>query len=147
MNQIIPFHYLISMSLDDGLTSVQKAIKKRKEKKNYDGNKSRHASTRTPFLHTFSSLFLTFFFIIMRSRMWVNFPPFRDLGLGWFHSTAPPLGPLGRSVAFLTGHFMWHTQTHSRGSGMLENGGVGLTRAVLEEIKLVEGRQKRETKL
>ena len=82
MNQIIPFHYLISMSLDDGLTSVQKAIKKRKEKKNYDGNKSRHASTRTSFLHTFSSLFLTFFFIIMRSRMWVNFPPFRDLGLG-----------------------------------------------------------------
>ena len=32
---------------------------------------------------------------------------------------------------------------------MLENGGVGLTWAVLEEIKLVEaeGRQKRETKL
>lgn len=30
---------------------------------------------------------------------------------------------------------------------MLENGGVGLTWAVLEEINLVEGRQKRETKL
>ena len=30
---------------------------------------------------------------------------------------------------------------------MLENGGVSLTWAVLEEIKLVEGRQKRETKL
>ena len=30
---------------------------------------------------------------------------------------------------------------------MLENGGVGLTWAVLEEIKLVEGRQKRETRL
>ena len=30
---------------------------------------------------------------------------------------------------------------------MLENGAVGLTWAVLEEIKLVEGRQKRETKL
>ena len=30
---------------------------------------------------------------------------------------------------------------------MLENGGVGLTWAVLEEVKLVEGRQKRETKL
>ena len=144
MNQIIPFHYLISMSLDDGLTSVQKASKKRKEKKNYDGNKIRHASTRTPFLHTFSSLFLSFFFNITRSRMWVNFPPFRDSGPGWFHSTVPRLG---RSVAFLTGHFMWHTQTHSWGSGMLENGDVGLTRAVLEEIKLVEGRQKRETKL
>ena len=144
MNQIIPFHYLISMSLDDGLTSVQKASKKRKEKKNYDGNKIRHASTRTPFLHTFSSLFLSFFFNITRSRMWVNFPPFRDSGPGWFHSTVPRLG---RSVAFLTGHFMWHTQTHSWGSGMLENGAVGLTRAVLEEIKLVEGRQKRETKL
>ena len=144
MNQIIPFHYLISMSLDDGLTSVQKASKKRKEKKNYDGKKIRHASTRTPFLHTFSSLFLSFFFNITRSRMWVNFPPFRDSGPGWFHSTVPRLG---RSVAFLTGHFMWHTQTHSWGSGMLENGGVGLTRAVLEEIKLVEGRQKRETKL
>ena len=78
MNQIIPFHYLISMSLDDGLiiTSVQKASKKRKEKKNYDGKKIRHASTRTPFLHTFSSLFLSFFFNITRSRMWVNFPPF-----------------------------------------------------------------------
>ena len=87
MNQIIPFHYLISMSLDDGLTSVQKASKKRKEKKNYDGNKIRHASTRTPFLHTFSSLFLSFFFNITRSRMWVNFPPFRDSGPGWFHST------------------------------------------------------------
>ena len=144
MNQIIPFHYLISMSLDDGLTSVQKASKKRKEKKNYDGKKIRHASTRTPFLHTFSSLFLSFFFNITRSRMWVNFPPFRDSGPGWFHSTVPRLG---RSVAFLTGHFMWHTQTHSWGSGMLENGDVGLTRAVLEEIKLVEGRQKRETKL
>ena len=144
MNQIIPFHYLISMSLDDGLTSVQKASKKRKEKKNYDGNKIRHASTRTPFLHTFSSLFLSFFFNITRSRMWVNFPPFRDSGPGWFHSTVPPLG---RSVAFLTGHFMWHTRTHSSGSRMLENGGVGLTWAVLEEIKLVEGRQKRETKL
>ena len=82
MNQIIPFHYLISMSLDDGLTSVQKASKKRKEKKNYDGNKIRHASTRTPFLHTFSSLFLSFFFNITRFRMWVNFPPFRDLVLG-----------------------------------------------------------------
>ena len=144
MNQIIPFHYLISMSLDDGLTSVQKASKKRKEKKNYDGKKIRPASTRTPFLHTFSSLFLSFFFNITRSRMWVNFPPFRDSGPGWFHSTVPRLG---RSVAFLTGHFMWHTQTHSWGSGMLENGDVGLTRAVLEEIKLVEGRQKRETKL
>ena len=144
MNQIIPFHYLISMSLDDGLTSVQKASKKRKEKKNYDGKKIRHASTRTPFLHTFSSLFLSFFFNITRSRMWVNFPPFRDSGPGWFHSTVPRLG---RSVAFLTGHFMWHTQTHSWGSRMLENGGVGLTWAVLEEIKLVEGRQKRETKL
>ena len=144
MNQIIPFHYLISMSPDDGLTSVQKASKKRKEKKNYDGKKIRHASTRTPFLHTFSSLFLSFFFNITRSRMWVNFPPFRDSGPGWFHSTVPRLG---RSVAFLTGHFMWHTQTHYWGSGMLENGGVGLTRAVLEEIKLVEGRQKRETKL
>ena len=144
MNQIIPFHYLISMSLDDGLTSVQKASKKRKEKKNYDGKKIRHASTRTPFLHTFSSLFLSFFFNITRSRMWVNFPPFRDSGPGWFHSTVPRLG---RSAAFLTGHFMWHTQTHSWGSRMLENGGVGLTWAVLEEIKLVEGRQKRETKL
>ena len=146
MNQIIPFHYLISMSLDDGLiiTSVQKASKKRKEKKNYDGKKIRHASTRTPFLHTFSSLFLSFFFNITRSRMWVNFPPFRDSGPGWFHSTVPRLG---RSVAFLTGHFMWHTQTHSWGSRMLENGGVGLTWAVLEEIKLVEGRQKRETRL
>ena len=144
MNQIIPFHYLISMSLDDGLTSVQKASKKRKEKKNYDGKKIRHASTRTPFLHTFSSLFLSFFFNITRSRMWVNFPPFRDSGPGWFHSTVPRLG---RSVAFLTGHFMWHTQTHSWGSRMLENGGVGLTWAVLEEIKLVEGRQKRETNL
>ena len=144
MNQIIPFHYLISMSLDDGLTSVQKASKKRKEKKNYDGKKIRHASTRTPFLHTFSSLFLSFFFNITRSRMWVNFPPFRDSGPGWFHSTVPRLG---RSVAFLTGHFMWHTRTHSSGSRMLENGGVGLTWAVLEEIKLVEGRQKRETKL
>ena len=82
MNQIIPFHYLISMSLDDGLTSVQKASKKRKEKKNYDGNKIRHASTRTPFLHTFSSLFLSLFFNITCSRMWVNFPPFRDLGPG-----------------------------------------------------------------
>ena len=30
---------------------------------------------------------------------------------------------------------------------MLENGGVGLTWAVLEEIKPVEGRQKRETRL
>ena len=30
---------------------------------------------------------------------------------------------------------------------VLENGAVGLTWAVLEEIKLVEGRQKRETKL
>ena len=144
MNQIIPFHYLISMSLDDGLTSVQKASKKRKEKKNYDGNKIRHASTRTPFLHTFSSLFLSFFFNITRSRMWVNFPPFRDSGSGWFHSTVPRLG---RSVAFLTGHFMWYTQTHSWGSRMLENGAVGLTWAVLEEIKLVEGRQKRETRL
>ena len=144
MNQIIPFHYLISMSLDDGLTSVQKASKKRKGKKNYDGNKIRHASTRTPFLHTFSSLFLSFFFNITRSRMWVNFPPFRDLGLGWFRSTVPRLG---RSVAFLTGLFMWHTQTHSWGPRMLENGGVGLTLAVLEEIKLLEGRQKRETKL
>ena len=144
MNRIIPFHYLISMSLDDGLTSVQKASKKRKEKKNYDGKKIRHASTRTPFLHTFSSLFLSFFFNITRSRMWVNFPPFRDSGPGWFHSTVPRLG---RSVAFLTGHFMWHTRTHSSGSRMLENGGVGLTWAVLEEIKLVEGRQKRETKL
>ena len=103
MNQIIPFHYLISMSLDDGLTSVQKASKKRKEEKSYDGNKIRHASTRAPFLHTFSSLFLWFFFNITRSRMWVNFPPFRDLGPGWFHSTVPPLG---RSLAFLTGHFM-----------------------------------------
>ena len=64
MNQIIPFHYLISMSLDDGLTSVQKKKKKRKEKKNYDGKKIRHASTRTPFLHTFSSLFLLFFLIL-----------------------------------------------------------------------------------
>ena len=64
MNQIIPFHYLISMSLDDGLTSVQKASKKRKEKKNYDGNKIRHASTRTPFLHTFFSLFLSSFLIL-----------------------------------------------------------------------------------
>ena len=82
MNQIIPFHYLISMSLDDGLTSVQKASKKRKEKKNYDGKKIRQASTRTPFLHTFSSLFLSFFFNITRSRMWVNFPPFRDSGPG-----------------------------------------------------------------
>ena len=144
MNQIIPFHYLISTSLDDGLTSVQKASKKRKEKKNYDGNKIRHGSTRTPFLHTFSSLFLSFFFNITRSRMWVNFPPFRDSGPGWFHSTVPRLG---RSVAFLTGHFMWHTQTHSWGSRMLENGGDGLTWAVLEEIKLVEGRQKRETRL
>ena len=64
MNQIIPFPYLISMSLDDGLTSLQKAIKKRKEKKNYDGNKIRHASTRTPFLHTFFSLFLCSFLIL-----------------------------------------------------------------------------------
>ena len=24
------------------------------------------------------------------SRMWVNFPPFLVLGLGWFHSTIPP---------------------------------------------------------
>ena len=64
MNQIIPFHYLISMSLDDGFTSVQKASKKRKEKKNYDGNKIRHASTRTPFLHTFFSLFLCSFLIL-----------------------------------------------------------------------------------
>ena len=64
MNQIIPFHYLISMSLDDGLTSLQKAIKKRKEKKNYDGNKIRHASTRSPFLHTFFSLFLCSFLIL-----------------------------------------------------------------------------------
>ena len=77
MNQIIPFHYLISMSLDDGLTSVQKASKKWKEKKNYEGNKIRHASTRTHFLHTFSSLYLSFFFNITRPRMWVNFPPFR----------------------------------------------------------------------
>ena len=84
MNQIIPFHYLISMSLDDGLTSVQKASKKRKEKKNYDGKKIRHASTRTPFFHTFSSLFLSFFFNITRFRLWVSFPPFRDLVLGWF---------------------------------------------------------------
>ena len=30
---------------------------------------------------------------------------------------------------------------------MLENGGVGPTWAVLEEVKLVEGRQKRETRL
>ena len=97
MNQIIPFHYLLSMSLDDGLTSVQRTSKKRKEKKNCDGNKIRHASTWTPFLHTFSSLFLCSFFNITRFRMWVNFPPFRDLGLGWFHSTVPPLG---RSVAF-----------------------------------------------
>ena len=64
MNQIIPFRYLISMSLDDGLTSVQKASKKGKEKKNYDGNKIRHASTRTPFLHTFSSSFLCSFLIL-----------------------------------------------------------------------------------
>ena len=64
MNQIIPFHYLISMSLDDGLTSVQKASKKRKEKKNYDGNKIRHVSTRTPFLHNFFSLFLCSFLIL-----------------------------------------------------------------------------------
>ena len=49
MNLIIPFHYLISMSLDDGLTSIQKASKERKEKKNYDGNKIRHASTLLPF--------------------------------------------------------------------------------------------------
>ena len=62
MNQIIPFHYLLSMSLDDGLTSVQRTSKKRKEKKNCDGNKIRHASTWTPFLHTFSSLFLCSFF-------------------------------------------------------------------------------------
>ena len=90
MNQIIPFHYLISMSLDDGLTSVQKASKKRKEKKNYDGNKIRHASTRTPFLHTFSSLFLSFFFNITRSRMWVNFPPFAIQDQGDF---IPPFHP------------------------------------------------------
>ena len=145
MNQIIPFHYLISMSLDDRFTSVQRTSKKRKGKKNCDGYKIRHASTRTPFLHTFSSLFLCSFFNITRFRMWVNFPPFRDLGLGWFHSTVPPLG---RSVAFLTGHFMSHTQTHSWGSRMRENGGaVGVTWALLEEITLVEGRQKRETKL
>ena len=64
MNQIIPFHYLISMSLDDGLTSVQKASKKRKEKKNYDGNKIRqHAYSLSPYLLFFISLF---FFNILR---------------------------------------------------------------------------------
>ena len=82
MNQIIPFHYLISMSLDDGLTSLQKAIKKRKEKKNYDGNKissRQHAYSLSPYFLLFISLF---FFNITRFRMWVDFPPFRDLGLG-----------------------------------------------------------------
>ena len=64
MNQINPFHYLISMSPDDGLTSVQKASKKRKEKKNYDGNKIRqHAYSLSPYLLFFISLF---FFDILR---------------------------------------------------------------------------------
>ena len=59
MNQIIPFHYLISMSLDDGLTSVQKASKKRKEKKNYDGNKIRqHAYSLSPYFLLFISFVL-----------------------------------------------------------------------------------------
>ena len=64
MNQIIPFHYLISMSLDDGFTSVQKASKKRKEKKNYDGKKNssrQHAYSLSPYFLLFISfvLFLT----------------------------------------------------------------------------------------
>ena len=40
--------------------------------------------------------------------MGVNFPPFRDLRLGFQYLRS-------RSVAFLTGHFMWHTQIHSAG--------------------------------
>ena len=44
----------------------------------------------------------------MRSRMGVNFPPLRDLRLGFQYLRS-------RSVAFLTGHFMWHTQIHSAG--------------------------------
>ena len=42
--------------------------------------------------------------------------------------------------------YVAYTETFLR-SRMLENGAVGLSWAVLEEIKLVEGRQKRETKL
>ena len=39
----------------------------------------------------FSSFsFLSYFlFNVTRSRTGVNFPPFRDLRLGWFHSTVP----------------------------------------------------------
>ena len=56
-----------------------------------------------------SFLFLSYFlFNVTRSRMGVNFPPFPDLRLGFQYLRS-------RSVAFLTGHFMWHTQIHSAG--------------------------------
>ena len=67
-----------------------------------------------------SFLFLSYFlFNVTRSRMGVNFPPFRDLRLGFQYLRS-------RSVAFLTGHFMWHTQIHSAGEWRCRSDWVGI---------------------
>ena len=75
-------------------------------------------------------------------------PRFRTRVISFHRST---LGSLGSVRGFFDRTFyVAYTDTFLRvpnATRMLENGGVGLTWAVLEEIKLVEGRQKRETRL
>ena len=83
-----------------GITSVQKASKKKKKSK--ETNRETIMAINfvpparvLPFC-VLSSPYFFISFLIVRvlefewSRMWVNFPPFLVLGLGWFHSTIPP---------------------------------------------------------
>ena len=78
------------MSLDDGLTSVQKASKK-KEKRRKTIMVIKFVTPPRVLLFSiqFPLNFFISFFNITRSRMWVDFPPFRDLGVGGCHSTVP----------------------------------------------------------
>ena len=73
MNQIIPFHYLISMSLDDGLTSVQKASKKTKRRTTMMAIKFVSPARVLPFSILYPLYFVRSFLILGNLRTTTKF--------------------------------------------------------------------------